>query len=84
MEIINLISSKLFDFNYFINSYKHLITKSMVYTLVKTYEPLKSYFFLNLSGAGFSDINESEKYKEEEESLLTLNLIGFNRPRETQ
>ncbi|KAL4444818.1 hypothetical protein ABPG74_016026 [Tetrahymena malaccensis] len=78
LEILELISSSIFDFNYFLGCYRHLITKKLVYYIIQEYQLLKKYFYFNISGAALPDIEESEKYQEEAQQLFQR---FFNKPK---
>ncbi|KAL4444816.1 hypothetical protein ABPG74_016024 [Tetrahymena malaccensis] len=79
LEILEQIKSQIFDFNYFLGCYRHLITKKLIYYLIQEYSLLKRYFYLNINGAALPDIDESEKYQEETQQFYNIFLNGFQK-----
>ncbi|KAL4493651.1 hypothetical protein ABPG72_004144, partial [Tetrahymena utriculariae] len=79
LEILEQIKSQIFDFNYFLGCYRHLITKKLVYYLIQDYSLLKRYFYFNINGAALPDIDESEKYQEESQQFYNAFLKGFQK-----
>ncbi|KAL4493563.1 hypothetical protein ABPG72_004056 [Tetrahymena utriculariae] len=46
-----------FDYNYILKQYNHLISKKMLYEIVKNYPPLENQHVLDLTEAAFCDID---------------------------
>ncbi|KAL4444730.1 hypothetical protein ABPG74_015938, partial [Tetrahymena malaccensis] len=57
-DLLNLMRNNVcFDYNYILKQYNHLISKKMLYEIVRNYPPLENQHVLDLTEAAFCDID---------------------------
>ncbi|EAR85247.2 kinase domain protein (macronuclear) [Tetrahymena thermophila SB210] len=57
-DLLNLMKKNVcFDYNYILKQYNHLISKKMLYEIVRNYPPLENQHVLDLTEAAFCDID---------------------------